>query len=231
MGDDSPDLPATQVFELEDTLVIVCSPDPEPPAPEPPGPEPPRVWDAEEARALLSMAPLIQAVLCREGVPRADVPDLVQGVVLEILAWRAERGPAPWREARAFVALVTQRAAIDHHRRRQRRREVFTSGEPGVPAVSGRGAPDLASEPSAEDAVLAAESRAELAAELALDALSAATAPPMWRAFYAYYLLNVPVETIADAERVPVPTIYNRLRLAREDLRAAVRRRRARKRR
>jgi DNA-directed RNA polymerase specialized sigma24 family protein len=90
---------------------------------------------------------------------------------------------------------------------------------------------DIASEPSPEDAVLAAEAHRELASELNLDELAAATAPAFWRAFYAHFVLNVPVVEIAHSERVPPPTIYTRLRLAREDLRAAVRRHRAGKRR
>jgi hypothetical protein len=87
--------------------------------------------------------------------------------------------------------------------------------------------PGMPKAPSAEDIALAEEARAELASEVNLDALGAATAPAAWRAFYAWAMLSVQVDVIADSERVPVPTIYNRIRLAREDLQAFVRRRRA----
>lgn len=128
---------------------------------------------------------------------------------------------------------MARRAAYHHHRGRRRHGGLTTSMDALFAALEELGVPgfsNVPSEPSPEEAVLAAEARAELASELSLDALGAATAPALWRAFYAYAVLGVPVEVIADSERVPVPTIYNRIRLARRDLRESLRRRRTAKR-
>ena len=67
--------------------------------------------------------------------------------------------------------------------------------------------------------------------EAALVALSEATPPARWRAFYAYAVEELPVERIAASEHAPRATIYTRIRLAREDLRAALVRLRAARRR
>jgi DNA-directed RNA polymerase specialized sigma24 family protein len=235
MKNDSDKLPETKVFRLKNTVVFVCSPEPEPLEPEP---EPPRyAYDPDGVMALMSLTPHVEHALRRAGVRAADVPDLRQMVLLELLLWWAKRGPsaspAAMRDARAFTALVTQRTACDHHRRRRRlarREQAGWAGEPFFSPEERAGA-DIASEPSPEDAVLAAEAYRELACELDLDELAAATAPALWRAFYAHFVLHVPVTEIAESEHVPTPTIYTRLRLAREDLRAAIRRHRARKRR
>jgi RNA polymerase sigma-70 factor (ECF subfamily) len=231
----SHELPKTQIYRLKNTVVFVCSPDPEPGAPEP---EPPRyAYDPDGVLALMSLKPHVEHVLRRSGIRADDVPDLTQAVMIELLEWWWKRGPsaspAAWRDARAFTALVTQRTACDHHRQRRRRARREQTGWAGEPFffLEEHTGMDIASEPSPEDAVLAAEALRELASELDLDELAAATAPAFWRAFYAHFVLNVPVAQIADSERVPAPTVYTRLRLAREDLRAAIRRHRARKRR
>ena len=66
-----------------------------------------------------------------------------------------------------------------------------------------------------------------LLGEAQLPGLCTATAPAFWRVFYAYSVLGFPVAIIAAHEGAPIPTVYNRLRLARRDLRAAILRRRA----
>jgi DNA-directed RNA polymerase specialized sigma24 family protein len=235
MDHDSNKLPKTQIFSLKHAVVFVCSPEPEPVEPEP---DPPRhAYDPDGVMALMSLTPHVEHVLRRVGVRADDVPDLRQMVLLELLLWWAKRGPsaspAAWREARAFTALVTQRTACDHHRQRRRRARREQTGWAGEPSSSleERAGMDIALELSPEDAVLAAEAHRELASELSLDELAAATTPAFWRAFYAHFVLNVPVTEIAESEHVPTGTIYTRLRLAREDLRTAIRRHRARKRR
>jgi DNA-directed RNA polymerase specialized sigma24 family protein len=235
MPHDSHELPKTQIYRLKDAVVFVCSIEPEPEGSEP---EPPRyAYDPDGVMALMSLKPHVEHVLRRSGIRADDVPDLTQGVLVELLEWWAKRGPsaspAAWREARAFTGLVTQRTACDHHRQRRRRARREWTGWAGEPSSSleERAGADMASVLSPEDAVLAAEAHRELADELSFDELAAATAPAFWRAFYAHFVLNVPVAQIADSERIPAATVYTRLRLAREDLRAAIRRHRARKRR
>jgi DNA-directed RNA polymerase specialized sigma24 family protein len=226
MDHDSRDLPDTQVFWIEDAVLIACIPEPEPRKPDPP----PRAYDEHAARELVEMGALVGRVLKSKGVPAADVPDVTQAVLLDLLDWWMARGPAGVRELRAYVAAVAGCAASRHHRSRYRRGELVPAGDAWLLALSERDGAAVPSEPSPEDAVLAAEARAALAAELSLDALAAATTPALWRAFYAHTVLGVPVEVIADSERVSAATIYNRIRLARDDLRAALRRKRAAKR-
>jgi DNA-directed RNA polymerase specialized sigma24 family protein len=232
MQDDSRELPDTQIFRLKDAVIFVCSPEPEEPEPDPPRPG----YNHDGVMPLMSLGPLVERVLRRCGVRTADVPDLLQTVLLEILEWWTKRGPAASagaiRDARAFTAVVTRRTAYYHQRRRRRRESRERTGWADGPIpLEERAGVDVASEPSPEEAVLAAEAHRERVSELNLDELAAATAPAFWRAFYAHVVLNVPVAEIAESERVPTGTIYNRIHLAKEDLRAAICRRRARKRR
>jgi len=227
MNQGNPDLPDAKVFRLDHCVIYVCDPEPEPPAP-----DPPRTYDEARVRELLGLTPLVQRVLRRSKVAPADVPDLCQNVLVDLLQWWAGQTRAPIVAVRAYVAVMARRAAYRYHQRRKHRRR----GQTGLPdrevlASNEQEAPPDPTEPSPEEAALEAEARAELAAEVNLDALGAATAPPLWRAFYGYEVLGVAVEVIAEAEHVPVGTIYNRVRLARQDLRASLHRRRAARRR
>lgn len=225
MDKDSLDLHETEVFCLEDAVLFVYTPKPE-------TRKPPRPTCSEEgARALMGMRPVVERVLRRWKVPKADVQEVTQDVMVTVLDWWAARGAAPTAadmfEAEAYLAVVARHAAHSHFRRRRRQTRAAQSGDPRFVMLHGSERPGMPKAPSAEDLALAEEARAELAAEVNLDALGAATLPAAWRAFYAWALLNVQVDVIAESERVPVPTIYNRLRIAREDLRAFVRRSRA----
>lgn len=179
----------------------------------------------------MSMRPVVERVLRRWKVPKRDVPDVTQKVMLRVLDWWTARGPTPTaadlHEAEAYLAVVARHAAHEHYRQRRRQWSAADSEDPKFVMLHGSELPGMPKAPSAEDIALAEEARAELSSEVNLDALGAATTPAAWRAFYAWAMLSVQVDVIADSERVPVPTIYNRIRLAREDLQAFVRRRRA----
>jgi DNA-directed RNA polymerase specialized sigma24 family protein len=181
----------------------------------------------------MKMRSLVRGVLHRRGIPHPEIPDLTQTVLLALLDWWATRGspqtPDQWRETRAYVALVAERAAFAYHRTALHRGELTASGDTQFLPFNNHYSPDTPTEPSPEDTALAAEARAALASALDLDTLAAATSPAFWRAFYGHLVLEVPVSLIADSERVPTATIYNRIRLAREDLRAFFRRRAARR--
>ena len=233
MGHDSRPIAEPQIFSLDDAVVIVYHPDLEEPDPEPPEPHPPPTYKEEAARTLMRLHPFVQRMLRRWGVPARDIPDLAQTVIVHILEWWSKRCDDPTaaalRDIRAYIAVIARHAAHRHCHRTHHRAERLTPDNT-LFDLHDLALPQATTEPSPEDAVLAHEAAAELAAELDLDKLAAATEPCLWRAFYAYAVLNVPVDIIAESERAPVPTIYNRIRLAREDLQMAVRRHRARRR-
>ena len=227
MDHDSDDLGEAQLFCLDDAVFIVYTPEAEPPEADPP----PRTYAEQATRLWKTMSPLVERVLRRCHVPEGDVLDLTQTVLLDVLQWWSTRCTEPdakaLQEARAYIAVVARHAAYRYHRQLHQSGERMESDDVLFFPLEEDDAPPIPLEPSPEEAVLAAEARAELASWVDLDALGAATSPSLWRAFYAYTVLNVPVEVIADTEGVVISTIYNRIRLAREDLRASVRRRRA----
>ncbi len=124
-------------------------------------------------------------------------------------------GDGPWR------GRVT--SAPSH------RAEVFEGGGPLWFDLEEREIAGLPAPPSPEERLSQAETQADTEVDFA--ALSRSTKPARWRAFYAHVVLGVPVARIAAAERTPAPTIYTRIRQAREDLRAAITRQRAARRR
>ncbi len=182
-------------------------------------------------QALFMLVPFVVGLVRRCRVPERDVPDVTQDVFTSLLRWCAGRPPAdlaaPEAHLRGYVRVVTLHRAIGYRRRAARRGEQL-GWEPGR-IGGGDHAPDaaLGEAPCPEDLLLELEASWERAAETDLDRLSAATDEASWRAFYGHVVLGVPVKAIAEAEGVSPAAIYNRLRLARRDLRAAILRYRA----
>ena len=203
-------------------------PDGTPPAP-PAAPAAPPVQDAlgtiDRAIAMEAMRfyPAILSWARRCGVPDGDTHDVaIEAVLRAVRSWttwkpRDEQHPAAAR--RAWLFVITYRLAAAW-------RKSAARVEPHDPAALD--ATTDVVELSPEEAALAREAQSERAAEVKLDALRPQTSPENWRAFVAHEVEGVPVSTIAVLEGAPVSTIYNRLRFARRDLRAAILRLRAR---
>jgi RNA polymerase sigma-70 factor (ECF subfamily) len=147
----------------------------------------------------------VWATLRRLGVRDADREDLVHEVFLKLHSrisdYDATRPLRPWLFGFAY------RVAADHRRLARHRVEVL-------------GAPDdaVAQDTPADERVAAREERDVFLA--ALDELDIAR-----RALLVMHDVDgTPVPEIAEALQVPVNTAYSRLRLAREDLAARVKR-------
>ncbi len=144
--------------------------------------------------------------LRRLGVRVADLEDLVHDVFLRVGAhlsdYHAERPVRPWLFGFAY------RVAAEHRRLARNRLEVLGTGVEPI---------DVARR--ADERMEAREERALV--EAALDSLSLER-----RALIVMHALEeVPVATIARELGIPLNTAYSRLRLAREALAEAVRKR------
>jgi RNA polymerase sigma-70 factor (ECF subfamily) len=143
--------------------------------------------------------------LRRLGVPDSDIEDVTHDVFLRVHAHLGDYDPS--RPARPWLFGFAFRVASQHRRRAHRRRE--TPGEP-----------DTAAHPSAapdEQLAIDEDRRLVLAA---LDAIELER-----RAVFVLYELDqVPMGDIAHSLGIPVNTAYSRLRAARAEFRAAVRR-------
>ena len=183
------------------------------------------------ARALEAFRDTAHAVVLRIGVPARDAPDVVQKLLIALLPDWGERVDWPPARAANYVAAAARIVARRYLWTDARRRECLAWGDT-LKDLQEQAARHEPESPTAEDPLLAREADVELLhdmellGEAQLPGLSTATAPAFWRAFHAYYVLGVPVAIIAAHEGTPVPTVYNRLRLARRDLRAAILRRR-----
>jgi DNA-directed RNA polymerase specialized sigma24 family protein len=139
------------------------------------------------------------------GVAVDDRDDLVQDVLL--LAVRAaEEKRLAWEQRSAlqrWLFVVAYRCGLEHVQRAEVRARCEGTHE-NEPVA-----------PSAEDRYLVRET---------LTLAARATSSERWRCLRAW-ANGVDVTTIARRERIAVPTVYNRIRLAREDIRAALRRR------
>jgi RNA polymerase sigma-70 factor (ECF subfamily) len=147
----------------------------------------------------------VWATLRRLGVRDADREDLVHEVFLKVYArladYDASRPMRPWLFGFAY------RVAADHRRLARHRVEVL--GAPAEAAASG--AP-------ADEVVEALEER-----DIVLTALHGMTIDR--RAVIVMHDVDgTPIPAIAEMLGVPVNTAYSRLRLAREDLAASVKR-------
>lgn len=149
---------------------------------------------------ILAGAHTITSTLRSYGVSEGDVPDLRQNVIL--LALRAaQRGILRWNEPRALAAwlgVVSRRAARAWHKTNPRTSELRDEEHP---------------EALAPEALYIARETLAL--------LRRSTTPERFRAVMAY-AKGIAASDIARRERVPVATIYDRIRRAREDFAAAL---------
>lgn len=142
--------------------------------------------------------------LRRLGVGSADLHDEAQKVFTAV--WRQRETYDPRRPVRPWLFGFAYRTVRDHRRESWRRRAVLDEF-------------DAASEaPGADELVEAARGRALVLAALRdLDLDRRAV-------FVMIEIDEVSAPTVADSLSIPLGTVYSRLRLAREDFAAAVRR-------
>lgn len=204
--------------------------DPPPKAPKgPKAPKPPRTLAGLEpmAIALKAYGPLALAIVRRHGVPARDAPDVVQDLLITLLPRWAEREKWAPEKRTSYVAGAARVAARRYLGRSARKAEVLVSGA-ALQAIQERAAREGAESDTAEDPLLAQELGEEHAPDAWIDFLQASMRPAFWRVFAAYVLLGVPTAVIARREKAPLGTIYNRLRLARRNIVAALERAHAR---
>ncbi len=208
-------------------------PPPRPHRRPPPPSSPPRLDIPDSAaRALEACRPLAQAVVLRIGVPARDAPDVVQKLLIALLPTWVERASWPPGRQADYVAAAARIVARRYLWTAARRPETLAGGDT-LRDLQEKAACHQPANPSAEELLLAHEAELELLGdtlllgEAELPGLCTVTAPAFWRVFYAYSVLGLPVAIIAEQEGAPIPTVYNRLRLARRDLRDAILRRRA----
>jgi RNA polymerase sigma-70 factor (ECF subfamily) len=143
--------------------------------------------------------------LRRLGAPAADLEDLTHDVFVQVQRHLSEYDPArpmkPWLFGFAF------RVASQHRRGAERRRE-----SPG-------GAAEVVDPGALPDERMAAEQDRQLVVA-ALRAIDPGRRP----VFVLYEIDGVPMDEIARVLRIPVNTAYSRLRLARAEFAAAVKR-------
>jgi RNA polymerase sigma-70 factor, ECF subfamily len=142
--------------------------------------------------------------LRRLGTRRSDLEDLTHDTFLAV--FRAWDDYDPARPLRPWLFVFALRVSSDHRRRARHRVEVPEADDP----------PDSA--PSAVELLLRKEREA-----LAHEALHAIVLSRR-AVFILHELDGCSVPEIATALEIPVATAYSRLRLAREDFAAAVRR-------
>jgi DNA-directed RNA polymerase specialized sigma24 family protein len=207
---------------LPSTLPPPAQPPQVPPVEPPRATEPPGAPD-EPPLDLASFHSLILHWLAVLRVPRDDRQDAAQEVVLSALRYWPSLviwpGISEAIGRRRWLFAVTVHRASDYreHLRRGMARLMW-------PAIEGR----IASEqPTAEELLLRRAEADEAAAVVDLEKLRAATSPERWTAFYAHDVEGLPMKAIAAAHGLPLGTVATHIRLAKEDLRAAIRRARA----
>ena len=147
----------------------------------------------------------VWSVLVRVGVRTEDVEDLAHEVFLSVYRRLADYDPA--RPPRPWLFGFAVRVAAAHRRRAHRRYEVLAL----APTVEDGGAP-------ADQQLVDHEERSLLLR--ALDELDLDRRAVL----VAHEWDGVPIPELARALGIPLNTAYSRLRSAREDLAAAVRR-------
>ena len=149
--------------------------------------------------------------MMRAGVSKHDAEDAVQDAFVRLLRdWASFVHDPTLPEGTArlrWIALYLFRAShrIRESRQRTERRELVPEDEPIA----------IDPAPRADQA---------LSARQLLPFLQHSTSAERWRAWLAHEVDGVPVREIARQERRPAATIYNLLRCARLDFKAALRR-------
>ena len=164
-------------------------------------------------RDLFAMhASYVWNALRRLGAPASEVEDLTHDVFLQVHRHLGDYDPA--RPVRPWLFGFAYRIASQHRRRAHRRHE--TAFEPDLTAHQGVGPEESA----------VAEQRRQVVIE-ALQAIDLQR-----RAVFVLYELDgEPMSEIARTLEIPPNTAYSRLRVAREEFTAAVKRIQARRRR
>jgi RNA polymerase sigma-70 factor (ECF subfamily) len=142
------------------------------------------------------------------GISDADREDVVHEVFLTVFGRLGDFDPE--RPIRPWLFGFAYRVAIAHLRLARHRREVLGDVVEAVDSL-----------PAADERIVADEERALL--EEALAALE----PERRTVLLLHDFDEVPVPAIARELAIPVNTAYSRLRLARADLAAAIKRLRA----
>ena len=152
--------------------------------------------------------------LRRLGVPSRDIEDLAHDIF--VVVHRQLHQFDPTRPLRPWLFGIAVRVVTDHRRTFRNSRELLAPTSAGADPVDGA--------PSQDQKVAEAEARSLLMR--ALDVLDVDR-----RAVLVMHDLDeVPMPEIAAALDIPVNTAYSRLRLARADVTAAIRRHRERQR-
>jgi RNA polymerase sigma-70 factor, ECF subfamily len=153
----------------------------------------------------------IRRTLARLGVASRDLRDVEQEVLRGVSRRLPMFDPAlaanPAGAVRGWLYSICERQAANHRRNRMRRGELLCATEELDNAA--------AAGPTTEERLILEQRRA-LVTEL-LEELE----PQRRAVLVAYELEDVPMADIAAAFSIPVNTAWNRLRLAREDLREA----------
>jgi len=148
--------------------------------------------------------------LRRLGIPERDLEDLTHDVFFRIYEHLSDYDTA--RPLRPWLFGFSFRVASDYRRRFSNRREVLSPGaETGDPA------------PTALDRLVQAEAMS--LAQTALDGIEIERRA----VFILHEIDGSSAPEIANALGFPLGTIYSRLRVAREEFRAALRRERLRR--
>lgn len=158
----------------------------------------------DAARVFAEHGDYVWNTLRRLGAPRSDLEDLTHDTFLAV--FRAWDDFDPARPMRPWLFVFALRIASDHRRRARHRLEVGPEQE------------SADSSPNAVELLLRKEREA-----LAHEALQAVVLSRR-AVFILHELDGCTVPEIALTLEIPVATAYSRLRLAREDFAAGVRR-------
>jgi RNA polymerase sigma-70 factor (ECF subfamily) len=164
---------------------------------------------------VVEYGPFIRRTLSHLGVASRDARDVEQevlrGVSKGLATFDPELSANPENALRGWIYGICERQAANHRRARLRRGEQLTTNEE-LDTAPGVG-------PDSEERLSAEERKAILG--ILLEGLE----PQRRAVIVAYELDGVPMADVAAAHSIPVNTAWNRLRLAREDLREALARR------